>query len=81
LTESRGAEGRFQGFRGFLSYKPDISYVPSPPKIINFKIPDYKAMWLASAHRLYPLAVKWAIGGDAKYAEAAIKILKAWSST
>jgi hypothetical protein len=51
-------------------------------EIIRGAVPGQNSSLLFNdAHAAYQLALRWRIGGDARYAENAAEILNAWSST
>lgn len=68
--------------KAWNSYKGvSTSVNPQPLDTIHMKTnATEKKYWDNDGTKLYQLALCWAISGDRKYSEAAIKILNAWAS-
>lgn len=60
---------------------PSTSHTPNPVDTMNMKNATHKTYWKKDRAKLYQLALVWAVGGEQKYADAAIKILNAYAST
>jgi len=65
------------------SFNPSSTYQPEYGgwEVVNMKNPTHKTAFLHDGHKLTDLAVKWAIGGEARYADAALRIMNAWAGS
>ncbi len=55
------------------------SYTPNPHATLQGD--GYQKDWDNDGKMLYRIALKWAIGGEDKYGDAAVRILNGWAST
>ncbi|MEE9382117.1 MAG: hypothetical protein V3V08_01720 [Nannocystaceae bacterium] len=62
-------------------FSPNPNHTPNAREVVNMKDSAQKADWDKDTRAVYPLALKWAISGDAEYGDAAVRILNDYGST